>query len=99
MAATRDHSVSSPTRPGQGARVAIAEDSLLVRQGLVRLLTDAGYEIAGEAATADDLLDLVQRTRPDAALIDIRLPPAYGDEGLRAAAAIRARVPSVALLV
>jgi len=79
--------------------VAIAEDSLLVRQGLVRLLTDAGYEIAGEAATADDLLDLVQRTRPDAALIDIRLPPAYGDEGLRAAAAIRARVPSVALLV
>jgi DNA-binding NarL/FixJ family response regulator len=80
-------------------RVAIAEDSLLVREGLVRLLTGAGFEVAGETATAEGLLGLVERERPDAVLVDIRLPPGYGDEGLRAAAEIRARLPSVAVLV
>jgi serine/threonine-protein kinase len=80
------------------ARVVVAEDSLLVRTGLVRLLRD-DCDVVGEAATAADLLQVVEREQPDAALIDIRLPPTHSDEGLRAAAEIRSRFPSVALLV
>jgi DNA-binding NarL/FixJ family response regulator len=99
MPATRDDPTPSPTMAGQTARVAIAEDSLLVREGLGRILRDAGFEIVGEAATAEELLALVERARPDVALLDIRLPPSYSDEGLRAADEIRRRTPSVALLV
>jgi DNA-binding NarL/FixJ family response regulator len=84
---------------GSALRLAIAEDSLLVREGLARLLRDSGFEVVGEATTVDGLLDLVERERPDAALVDIRLPPTHMDEGLRAAAEIRSRFPSVALLV
>jgi len=80
-------------------RLAIAEDSLLVREGLVRLLQDAGFDIVGEASTGAELLRLVECEEPDAALVDIRLPPTHSDEGLRAAAEIRTRFPSVALLV
>jgi DNA-binding NarL/FixJ family response regulator len=98
MQATRDHQAVA-TRPAQTARVAIAEDSLLVREGLGRLLRGAGFEIVGAVATVDELLALVDRACPDVALVDIRLPPTYGDEGLRAAAEIRMRAPSVALLV
>jgi DNA-binding NarL/FixJ family response regulator len=99
MRAARNDQAMPATRAGETVRVAIAEDSLLVREGLVRLLNDAGFEIVGEVATVDELLALVDRARPDAALVDIRLPPTYGDEGLRAAAEIRMRAPSVALLV
>jgi DNA-binding NarL/FixJ family response regulator len=98
MQATRDDQ-AMPTRPALTARVAIAEDSLLVREGLGRLLCGAGFEIVGAVATVDELLALVDRACPDVALVDIRLPPTYGDEGLRAAAEIRMRAPSVALLV
>jgi DNA-binding NarL/FixJ family response regulator len=80
------------------ARIVVAEDSLLVRTGIVRLLRDA-FDVVGEASSARELLDLVEREQPDAALIDIRLPPTHSDEGLRAAAEIRRRFPSVALLV
>jgi serine/threonine-protein kinase len=80
------------------ARVVVAEDSLVVRTGLVRLLRDS-FDVVGEATSADELLGLVERQRPDVALIDIRLPPTHSDEGLRAAAEIRRRFPSVALLV
>jgi DNA-binding NarL/FixJ family response regulator len=93
-----DSSFASPRR-ARSVRVAIAEDSLLVREGLSRILRDAGFDIVGESASLDDLLDLIECARPDLALIDIRLPPSYSDEGLRAAAEIRARFPSVALLV
>jgi DNA-binding NarL/FixJ family response regulator len=79
--------------------VAIAEDSLLVRAGLARVLRDAGFDVVGVAAAAEQLLRLVEREQPDAALIDIRLPPTHSDEGLRAAAEIRRRSPSIALLV
>src|SRR5215472_4259389 len=98
QATDNDQSVPA-TKPGQTARVAIAEDSLLVREGLGRLLRQAGFEIVGGVATVDELVALVDRARPDAALVDIRLPPTYSDEGLRAAAQIRIRAPSVALLV
>jgi DNA-binding NarL/FixJ family response regulator len=90
---------SSATRPTGAPRVAIAEDSLLVRAGLARVLRDAGFDVVGVAAAAEQLLRLVEREQPDAALIDIRLPPTHSDEGLRAAAEIRRRSPSIALLV
>jgi DNA-binding NarL/FixJ family response regulator len=99
MHATHNDQAIPSTKPGQTARVAIAEDSLLVREGLGRLLRQAGFEIVGGVATVDELVTLVDRTRPDAALVDIRLPPTYSDEGLRAAAEIRMRTPSIALLV
>lgn len=99
MPTTRDPSAAPPTQPAQTARVAIAEDSLLVREGLGRILRDAGFEVVGAAANVEELLDLVERARPDVALVDIRLPPSYSDEGLRAAAEIRTRFPAVALLV
>jgi serine/threonine-protein kinase len=99
MPATRDEAAAPPTRPGQTARVAIAEDSLLVREGLGRILRDVGFDVVGAAANVEELLELVERGRPDVALVDIRLPPSYSDEGLRAAAEIRTRFPAVALLV
>ncbi len=80
-------------------RLAVAEDSLLVREGLRSLLRGAGFELVGEAETVDELLEVVERERPDAALIDIRLPPTFTDEGLRAAGEIRARFDDVALVV
>jgi DNA-binding NarL/FixJ family response regulator len=80
-------------------RVAIAEDALLVRQGLDRILREANFDVVGQTSTSEELLDLVERARPNIALIDIRLPPGYSDEGLRAAAEIRMRFPAVALLV
>ena len=71
-------------------RVVVAEDQLLTREGIVRLLRDAGVEVVGEAIDAASLLDIVHLEHPDVALIDIRLPPTHTDEGLRAAASIRA---------
>jgi DNA-binding NarL/FixJ family response regulator len=80
-------------------RLAVAEDSLLVREGLRSLLRGAGFELVGEAETVDELLEVVERERPDAVLVDIRLPPTFTDEGLRAAGEIRARFDDVALVV
>jgi len=72
-------------------RVAIAEDSVLLREGLTRLLTDAGLAVVGAVGTPEELLALVDDTEPDVAIVDIRMPPTYTDEGLRAASRIRAR--------
>jgi DNA-binding NarL/FixJ family response regulator len=80
-------------------RVAIAEDSVLLREGLVRLLEDAGFEVIGQSADADDLMLKVRSYAPDVAVVDIRLPPTYNDEGLRAALEIRAKHPNVGVLV
>ena len=85
--------------PPRALRLTIAEDSLLVREGLARILRDSGFDVVGDAAAPEQLLRLVERERPDAVLIDIRLPPTHSDEGLRAAAEIRRRLPSIALLV
>jgi len=80
-------------------RVAIAEDSVLLREGLARLLGDAGFEVIAQCGTADELL-LKARSYPlDVAIVDIRLPPTHSDEGLRAALEIRERHPGVAVLV
>ena len=80
-------------------RVVIADDELLLREGLARLLTDAGVDVVGTASTAADLLRLVAVSRPDVALVDIRMPPTHTDEGLRAAEEIRASYPEVGVLV
>jgi DNA-binding NarL/FixJ family response regulator len=80
-------------------RVALADDAVLLREGLSRLLAEAGFEVVGQAADGDELLELVQRTNPDVAIVDIRMPPTHTDEGLRAAKVIRERWPSVGILV
>jgi DNA-binding NarL/FixJ family response regulator len=80
-------------------RVVIAEDMVLLREGLIRLLTDAGFDIAGGAGDLASLLTLVDKTAPDAALIDIKMPPTHTDEGLQAAAVIRQRHPGTAVLL
>ena len=71
-------------------RLVLADDSLLLREGLVRLLGDAGFDVVAQAGSADELLDAVRQHRPDVAIVDIRMPPTHSDEGLRAAEAIRA---------
>jgi DNA-binding NarL/FixJ family response regulator len=80
-------------------RVAIAEDSVLLREGLARLLDDAGFEVVAQCEDADDLLLKVRSYSPDVAIVDIRLPPTHNDEGLRAALEIRSKHPSVGVLV
>ena len=72
-------------------RVAIAEDSVLLREGLARLLEEAGFDVVAQCEDGDDLLRKVGSFSPDVAIVDIRLPPTHSDEGLRAALEIRAR--------
>jgi DNA-binding NarL/FixJ family response regulator len=80
-------------------RVVIAEDSVLLRAGLTRLLTDAGEDVLAAVGDGDALLDVVDRQRPDIAIVDVRMPPTHTDEGLRAAVIIRQRWPDVGVLV
>jgi DNA-binding NarL/FixJ family response regulator len=80
-------------------RVALADDAVILREGLSRLLEEAGFEVVGLAADAEALLELVERTQPDVAIIDIRMPPTHTDEGLRAAKIIRERWPTIGILV
>jgi DNA-binding NarL/FixJ family response regulator len=80
-------------------RIVIAEDMALMRAGLVRLLAERGFELVGEAADAETLLRLVERLQPDAAIVDIKMPPTHTDEGLRAAAAIREHHPGTSVLL
>ena len=80
-------------------RLVIADDETLLREGLARLLSDSGFEIMGKAGTADELLRRVELTRPDAAIVDIKMPPTHTDEGLLAAAQIRSTHPAVGVLV
>jgi DNA-binding NarL/FixJ family response regulator/class 3 adenylate cyclase len=80
-------------------RVVLADDSVLLREGVALLLGDAGFEVAGQAGTADDLLLKVRSYEPDVAVVDIRMPPTQTDEGLRAAQEIRAKHPDVGVLV
>jgi DNA-binding NarL/FixJ family response regulator/class 3 adenylate cyclase len=82
-----------------GLRVVLAEDSVLLREGIARLLTDAGFQIVGQSANADDLLLKVRSYSPDVVITDIRMPPTQTDEGLRAAQEIRGTYPGVGVLV
>jgi DNA-binding NarL/FixJ family response regulator len=80
-------------------RAVIADDNLLVRAGIAALLRDAGLEVVAEASRPDELLRAVDEHRPDAAIVDIRMPPTQTDEGLRAARDIRARHPEMAIVI
>jgi DNA-binding NarL/FixJ family response regulator len=99
--------IPGPVTPGSGPaaraqaplRVVIAEDTVLLREGLRRVLTDAGLEVAGTAGDADQLVSLVQALRPEVVLADIRMPPTQTTEGLQAALEIRRRWPGTAVMV
>jgi DNA-binding NarL/FixJ family response regulator len=80
-------------------RVVLADDSVLLREGVARLLEEAGIEVVGQSGDADDLLRKVHAHRPDVAVVDVRMPPTHTDEGLRAAAAIRESHPDTGVLV
>ena len=80
-------------------RVVVADDSTLLREGVVRLLEEAGLEVVGQAADGEELLRKVRAHKPDVAVVDVRMPPTHTDEGLRAAREIRAEQPGVAVLV
>jgi DNA-binding NarL/FixJ family response regulator len=80
-------------------RVVIADDSVLLRAGLARLLEDADFEVVGQASDAEDLLRKVRAHKPDVAVTDIRMPPTQTDEGLRAAQQIRREMPEVGVMV
>jgi DNA-binding NarL/FixJ family response regulator len=80
-------------------RVVIAEDSVLLREGMVHLLEEAGYEVVGQAGNAEELILKVRSYKPDVAVVDIRMPPTQTDEGLRAAKQIRAELPKTGVLV
>jgi DNA-binding NarL/FixJ family response regulator len=80
-------------------RVVIAEDVMLTREGIARLLTDAGIDVAAQVGDAPALLGAVEVTQPDAAIVDIRMPPTHTDEGLAAAQQIRTAHPGVSVLI
>jgi DNA-binding NarL/FixJ family response regulator len=87
---------ASPARP---LRVVIAEDSAVLRDGLVQLLVDRGFVITGAVAEAESLRRSIERDRPDVAVVDIRMPPTYTDEGLRAAIELRRQYEGLGILV
>jgi DNA-binding NarL/FixJ family response regulator len=80
-------------------RVVIAEDNALLREGLVLLLTSAGHDVAAVAAAGPEILPALRKHRPDIAVLDVRMPPGYRDEGLRAALAARQEIPRLPVLV
>lgn len=84
---------------GDGMRVVLVEDSVLLREGLIRLFDEAGYVTAGAFGDASDIVDRVRAARADVAILDVRLPPDFRDEGIRAALALRAALPRVGILV
>jgi DNA-binding NarL/FixJ family response regulator len=80
-------------------RVVVGDDSVLLREGVVRLLAEAGMEVVGQAGDADELLRKTRAHRPDVAVVDIRMPPTHTDDGLRAALLIRSELPDTGVLV
>src|SRR5688500_13346095 len=80
-------------------RVVVADDQLLLREGIARLLEEAGMDVVAQAGDGEDLLRKVGAHKPDVAIVDVRMPPTHTDEGLRAAAEIRERHPGVGVLV
>ena len=98
MIGSRATSDAAPTAPVP-ARVVIADDDVLLREGLASLLERSGSEVVGQAGDAESLLKLVRERRPDLVIVDIRMPPSFTTEGLDAAKQIRAELPETALVV
>ena len=80
-------------------RVVVADDSVLLREGIVRILGDSGFDVVGQAGDAEDLVRKVAAHKPDVAIVDVRMPPTNTDDGLRAAQKIRAEYPGCGVLV
>ncbi len=80
-------------------RVVVADDSVLLREGIVRILADSGFDVVAQAGDADDLVRKVAAHKPDVAIVDVRMPPTNTDDGLRAAQKIRAEYPNCGVLV
>jgi serine/threonine-protein kinase PknK len=93
------NAVSDLRTPSRPVRVVLADDNVLLREGIAGLLERAGFEIAGQAGDADGLIALVRTERPDLAVIDIRMPPDHSTEGLGAALAIRGEFPETGIMV
>jgi DNA-binding NarL/FixJ family response regulator len=91
--------VSGLSDPGRPVRVVLADDNVLLREGVAGLLDRAGFEIAGQAGDAGGLLALVQAQRPDLVVVDIRMPPGHSTEGLDAALAIRKEFPETGIVL
>lgn len=91
--------MSAELREASPLTVVIADDDLLLREGIASLLTQADYDVVGQAGDAAELLELVRQHRPDLAIVDIRMPPGHSIEGLRAAQVIRDEMPDIAILV
>ncbi|HVP02117.1 MAG TPA: response regulator transcription factor [Solirubrobacteraceae bacterium] len=85
--------------PAKGTRAVLADDDVLLREGLASLLEQSGFRVVGQCGTSPDLLALVREHAPDLAIVDIRMPPAYALEGLEAARVIREEAPQTAILV
>ncbi len=98
-----DDSTTTNKRPTPSlrapVRVVIAEDSVLLRSGIVRLLADAGDAVVAEVDNANDLIAAVEQHQPDVCVVDVRMPPTFSDEGIRASVEIRRRFPDVGVLV
>jgi len=80
-------------------RVVVADDSVLMREGIVHILVDAGFDVVAQAGDAEDLMRKVRAHKPDVAVVDVRMPPTHTDEGLKAAREIRAEMPDIGVLV
>jgi len=91
--------VSDVSDPGRPVRVVLADDNVLLREGVAGLLERAGFDIAGQAGGADGLIALVRMQRPDLVVVDIRMPPGYSTEGLSAAMTIRKEFPETGIMV
>jgi DNA-binding NarL/FixJ family response regulator len=91
--------VSDLSDPGRPVRVVLADDNVLLREGIAGLLERAGFEIAGQAGDAEGLIALVRMKRPDLAVVDIRMPPGHSTEGLNAAVTIRKEFPETGIMV
>jgi DNA-binding NarL/FixJ family response regulator len=85
--------------PGMPTRVVLADDDVLLREGLASLLDRSGFEVVGQVGNGVELLAVARSTRPDVAIVDIRMPPAYATEGLDAARVIRQDLPDTAIIV
>jgi DNA-binding NarL/FixJ family response regulator len=91
--------VSDLSDPGRPVRVVLADDNVLLREGIAGLLERAGFDIAGQAGDAEGLIALVRTKRPDLAVVDIRMPPGHSNEGLNAAMTIRKEFPEIGIMV
>jgi DNA-binding NarL/FixJ family response regulator len=90
---------SRVNEPAAPVRVVVADDSVLLREGVARLLEDAGFAVVGRSGTATDLMLKVRSYSPDVAIVDIKMPPTYTDEGFQAAREIREKYPDTAVLI